>query len=265
MPVSREEPCFTVALYGTALAQGDILALAGEVVELCRATGQPPTHLTVTARGFGEKPLLFARAWKRLHRAAPETLRSVELYSLVEDWNTLSGWTATCAIDQDDDYFLLGAGLSTMPDAEQRIVALARRWLDRIRPAYGIGFFREHGRGPDGYVIGLECGLDVYSGPEYEEAGATNRWMDGMDEAVYDRGILRDVYPHSLLTSRHLDRDVDGRSLRAWIAAEPWRGRIARCRDGYALWTVEQKHLAAVRYQLAAAGALYVLDRDNHL
>lgn len=50
-----------------------------------------------------------------------------------------------------------------------------------------------------------------------------------------------------------------------WIQAEPWRGQLAGCGDGYTSWTVEREHVAEVRRQLAAAGALYVLSRENHL
>jgi hypothetical protein len=164
-------------------------------------------------------------------------------------------------------YFDLGTSLTTVPDAEQRVMALVGRWLDRIRPAYGIGFYRPRRRGPDAYGIGLSHGYQgVYDGPEYEESRAVNRWADGMDEAVYDVGILRDVYPYSLLTTRHLERPVDGGcSLQEWITAEPWRGQLSVCQDRYTLWTVASEHLPEVRRQLANAGALYVLGRDNHL
>lgn len=85
---------------------------------------------------------------------------------------------------------------------------------------------REHG--PSAYGIGLPTLVgDVFSGPQWEEGGATQRWSNGMDEAVYDRGILRDVYAYSLLNPLHLQRNIDGRPLWAWIQSKPWRGQIA--------------------------------------
>ena len=85
-----------------------------------------------------------------------------------------------------------------------------------------------------------------------------------MSQAVYDRGILRDVYAYSLLTARHLDREaVAGVRLEDWIRAEPWRGQLCTCENGYTLWTVAREHLAAVRRKLVAAGAVYVFPREN--
>lgn len=262
---------FMVCLYGIALDKAEIVPLMGEIDEFLGATGQHPTHLSVRARGFGKKPLLFKRAFKRLQKTAPAELVSVGLYSLVDDWITLGDWTAIGSVFVEDSYFGLGTSLGTVPDVEQRVVCFVRRWIERMQPAYGIGFYHPLARGPNAYGIGLSYGYsDAFFGPDGEasraESRAVNRWSDGMDEAVYDRGILRDVYPYSLLTRRHLERNVvDGSRLGDWIQAEPWRGQLSACDNGYTLWTVALEHLASVRRQLATAGALYVLPRENHL
>lgn len=271
MRASGEEECFTVVLYGTQLEQANIVPLAGDIAALFREAGQPPSHLSAIARGFGKKPLLFARAWKRLEKTFTDDIQSVSLYSLIDNWHTLSDWTTTCSIYQHRQCILVGASLGTMPDGESRFMKLTRHWLDSVRPAYGIGFSRRRENGPDFYAIGCPFGTDVaFSGPEYEEDLTTGRWSDGMDEAVYHDGILRDVYPWSLLTDRHLQRDIDGRPLWAWIQADSQRGELspfpsASGDSAYTQWTVAPESLPVVRRQLAAAGGLYVLGRENHL
>ena len=262
---------FMVCLYGIALDRADIVPLLGEVDELLCAAGQHPSHLSVRAPGFGKNPLRFERAFKRLQKTDPEELVSVGLYALTEDWLTLADWIASGSVLPRDSYFDLGASPGSAPGVEQRIMHFVRRWMDRMRPAYGIGFYRPSARGPDFYGIGLSFGFGkALFGPEEDfyraECGAVNRWSDGMDQAVYDRGILRDVYPYSLLTTRHLKREaVSGSRLADWIRTEPWRGQLSAFENGYTLWTVACEHLAEVRRQLAAAGALYVLPRENHL
>jgi hypothetical protein len=267
----QEQMCFVFSVYGTALERADIVPLLGEADELLAAAGQPTTHLQVRARGFGKPPLRFRNAWKRLQKTAPDDLTSVHLYSFVEDWQTTSDWTAICYVLPERSYFDLGAGLATMPDAEQRILGFIRRWLDRMRPAYGIGFFRKRGRGADCYGLGIPCEYgvsDVYDGPEYEkklqEMRVIRRWRDGMRNAVYNDGTQRDVFPYNLLTAVHLERDIDGQSLRDWIHAEPARGQLTECPGaGYALWTVAPEHIPDVRRQLAPSGVLFVLRPEN--
>lgn len=270
MKAPGEEPCFTVALYGITLEHVDFVPLVRDVIDVFRAAGHSPSHLGTLTRGFGEKPLRFARAWKRMEKTHPGDVEVLGLYSLVEDWATVDDWTAICSINQRRWYFSLGAGLVGMPDAEAAFFDFVRRWQDRLRPAYGIGFTRRRDQGPNFYTVGISFSVGVHSassGPEYEEDLATCRWSDGMHEAVYDQGILRDVYRYSLLKPCHLQRDIDGRPLWAWIQEKPQRGQLAPFDESgdYTMWTVAPEHLATVRRQLAAAGGLYVLERMNHL
>jgi len=262
----REEMCFVVSLYGTALDRIGIVPLLGEVDEFLCAAGQPSTHLHVFARGFGRNPLRFNNAWKRLQKSVPQDLESIDLYSFFEGWQSTAQWTATCNVDPEDAYFHLGAGLATMPDAEQRIIGFVRRWLDRMRPAYGIGFFRKRRWAPDSYGHGIPCQFgvnDENDGPEYGESEIIRRWRDGMRNRVYNDGTQRDVYPYNLLTRVHLERDIDGRCLRDWIRAEPSRGRLIECPGGYASWTVAPEDIPDIRRQLAPSGVLFVLRPEN--
>ena len=270
MKARRDEPCFTVALYGVTLEHTDFVPLVRDVIDVFSAAGHWLSHLGTLARGFGKKPLRFARAWKRMEKTHPGDIEAVSLYSLVEGWDSTSDWTAICCIDQQWRHLSLGAGLVGMPDAEAVFFDFVRRWQDRLRPAYGIGFTRRRDQGPNHYTVGVSFSVGIHSacsGPEYEEKLATSRWSHGMYEAVYDQGILRDVYRYSLLKPCHLQRAIDGRPLWAWIQETPQRGQLTPFDESgdYTLWTVDTEQVATVRRQLAAAGGLYVLERVNHL
>lgn len=261
----EDELCFMVSLYGCALNPVDIVPVLDDAIDFFRASGQPPTHLSVSARGFGDKPLRFDRAWKRVNKAATEDLESASVFSFIEGWSRLSEWNVTCDVFPEHRYFQLGASICSIPDAEPRILAFIHRSMAKMRPAYGIGFFRKRGQGPDLYGIGLSYGHHAYSGPEYEDGLATCRWLDGMDDAVYDDGYLRDVYAYNLLTARHLMRDVDGGPLEAWIRTDPSRGQLAAWDSRYTLWTVNPEHLASMRQQLTPSGILFVRRPETPL
>lgn len=257
----EEEMCFMVSLYGIELDPADIVPLIGDVDQFLGAAGLPASHVSVSARGFGKKPLLFDKAWKRLQKSTPGAVQSASVFSFIEGWeSSLRDWTATCDIFPELACFQLGASLVSMPDAEQQVIAFIRDSRSRIRPAYGIGFFRERGRGPACYGIGLGYGrhFPLSSDPGYEERKLICRWSDGMRDAVWNDGLLRDVYPYNLLGARQLERDIDGRSLRDWIRADESRGTLGECPDGCALWTVPGEQLDALRRELAPTGALFV-------
>jgi len=261
------EMCLAACFYGIQLARADAVPLLGDVAELMRAGGLPPTHASVGGRGFGRKPLVFGRAFKRLQRADPADLDSIGAYHLHEGWTTRGDWRACSEIIHRLAYFDICLSLVAIPDAEERVEVLLGRWLKRLRPAYGIGLFRARGQHPEMYAIGLGGGSPLdFSAVARLETRATNAWIDGMKQAVYDQGILRDVYPLSLLTERHLQRPMDGGdSLAAWIARHPSHGTLSPCQPGYTLWRVAPERIPAVRKELAGRGALYVLDRENHL
>lgn len=258
--MTDDEPCFMMALYGAALTQGEIVPLVGEIAEFFGAAGHPLSHLEVDGRGFGTRPLQFKRAWKRLCKAAAEDIAGVDALALVEGGDsTLSDWAVTSAVDPERAYVHIGASQVVMPDAERQIVAFVRRVLGGIRPVYGIGFVRERARGPSLYGVGIGYGRKlVLSGPEREELSAISRWgHTGKRDRVYDQGIVRDIYPYNLLSACHLEREIDGRPLQAWIADDIERGRLEPWSHGCVLWTVDTEHIPTVRQALTGTGILY--------
>lgn len=255
-----EELCFMVALFGTRVAADEIVPLVGDAVEFLEAARHPLSHLLVYGRGFGERPLQFKRAWKRLCKAAPEDLEAVGALSFVDGGESpISDFAVTLLVDPEASYVQVGASLEVMPDAERQIVALVRQMLAGIRPVYGIGFIRKRALGPSMYGMGVAYGKELSLwGPGRAVVSAINRWgRRGMREAVYTQGILRDVYPYNLLSPCHLERDVGGYSLQDWITADSHRGQIHAWPEGLSLWVVEHAQVDAVRSALAPTGILF--------
>lgn len=258
--MADDEPCFMVALYGAGVTRSDVVPLFGEMVAFFRAADNPLSHVEVDGRGFGKRPLQLRRAWKRLDKAAAEDIERVDGLAFLDGGeSTVSDWAVTCSINPGNAYVQIGAHLNVMPDAEQQIVAFVRRALDGIRPAYGIGFVRERVWGPILYGVGISYGLEfLLSEAEAAEAAAISHWgHTGKRERVYARGIVRDIYPYNLLSACHLERDVDGRPLLAWIADDNGRGQLESWSHGCVMWTVEAEQIPVVREALTGTGILY--------
>ena len=260
-----EELCFCLVFYGVTPREGDLVLLS-EVDELFSAVDLPTSHLHVSAPGFGRRYLRFGPAWKRLLEAPLERVDSVSLYTMPDGWQSTSDWLVECHLERDESCFILSVGLEHVPDGVERILGFVLPRLQRIHPGYGIGVLRPRNHWTYLFAMGIGYGGGWrYEGWEYEENRLTSRWIQGMNDEVWREGVLRDVYPYNLLTAAHLERDVGGVSLRAWIEAHPWRGRLEQHGAEYALWTVDEAHLLEVRRALAPLGALYVLGPENHL
>ena len=78
--------------------------------------------------------------------------------------------------------------------------------------------------------------------------------MTGRDERVYDKGLLRDVYPWSFLTASQFAAPIDGVPLWKWIEQDARRGTISEFMPGTMLWEVPDDRIADVRFALAHAG-----------
>jgi hypothetical protein len=259
----EDEMCFGLCLYGCALGRADIVPLLGDAVELMHAVEQPPTHLMISARGFGKQPLHYHLAWKRLQKAPVDDVRLASVRSFIHGWfSQLRDWTIYCDVYPESAEYQLGASLPAVPDAEQRLLTHVRHAVSRIQPTYGIGFLRTRGRGPTMYGIGSAYGDSAYSGPLYDEDVAITRWALEGDDAL-ERGMLRDVYPYQLLTERQLSRDIAGQPLAAWIRADPARGRLEAWDERITLWTVDHAAVAEVRRQLVPTGVLLCPTPDG--
>ncbi|KHK50201.1 hypothetical protein PI87_23805 [Ralstonia sp. A12] len=74
--------------------------------------------------------------------------------------------------------------------------------------------------------------------------------------ARYRKDILRMVYPCNVLNDSHLDIQIQGTSLKAWIANAPDRGALTSAGAGLWLWQVEGSNIDSVNRSCGEAGIL---------
>ena len=86
---------------------------------------------------------------------------------------------------------------------------------------------------PAGYAIGLACG-----GAPKELRFDANAWMSFARKECGK--TLRNVFGYNILNSRHLNIDIGGQPLRAWIIKEAYRGRLEPLNGDLFIWTFQQ-------------------------
>src|SRR5437763_168555 len=99
----------------------------------------------------------------------------------------------------------------TSRDGYSRSAAIGEEcWVVRyVIPEYGIGYARPAPLGPTWYAIGICQGFPIsLTKAEYEQKLTISRWANAMRARVWQRGVLRDVYPWNFLTQPQLSASV---------------------------------------------------------
>lgn len=129
-----------------------------------------------------------------------------------------------------------------------------------LKPAYGIGFWLDKMQVPSLYVVGIQCESagHVAVGEEYERDLRICRWGDiGLAKQVYRLGYLWEVFPYNLLSQPQLEREIEGITLREWIAQDAGRGKLSSIAENTVLWTVEPNQTHEVQQHLERAGIIF--------
>jgi hypothetical protein len=136
---------------------------------------------------------------------------------------------------------------------------------------YGIGYEHDGRRGPEAYAHGLEVQFDGLDIDDQESKRMDMWWRECSAPEAGEpgrfrhlAGMIRDVYPVSVLSPVHLAQKVDDRNLGEWIGAAESRGTLTRIGAGNSLWAVPPDGIPAVRAQLKAAG-LIIADAPKGL
>jgi hypothetical protein len=198
-------------------------------VALCDRLDLAPSLLSVTRVGRSKRDASFQAGDRRLKR---EGFEGVEDFTLaVCPWDPGAMMLTAdleCDWSQHEWAILVVRSVLTNLD-DPRFRLWLRESVVALRPEYAIAYYRTRRLGSALYVIGL--GFDYLGEPPQETREAIRRckrWgSDGLDEAVWRQGILRDVYPLHILTRPQLDRRVGPVPLCEWITQEPWRGSLA--------------------------------------
>ncbi len=87
---------------------------------------------------------------------------------------------------------------------------ITRTLIGGIYPLYGIGFRREMDLGPFRTVWG-DARACSRGGEEKPGGERIDKWRTfGIEQRVYEKGLLRDVYPWNFLTNLQLSRQIEG-------------------------------------------------------
>ena len=126
---------------------------------------------------------------------------------------------------------------------------------------YGIGYEHDGRKGPEAYAHGLEVQFDGLDIDDRESKRMDMWWRECASPQAGEpgrfrhlAGMIRDVYPVSVLSPVHLAQKVGHRNLSEWIGAAASRGTLTPIGAGNSLWAVPAVGIPAVRAELKAAG-----------
>lgn len=213
----------------------------------------------VIGPGHSGNVLSFERCAAKLKKTGFEGATAIEIDSMVPG-AAASGrdYLLMAKHIKVDDYeiaFIVGRA-SVVTLSHDSMLPIVRTLVGPLNPAYGTGFFRDHRRGPESYVVGINRGGLTESVADVEEKRKVSFWVFGMDKQVWRQGLLRDVYPWNFLTRPHLEKQVSGLSLEDWVRQDTRRGSLIPL-GGTTLWEVSPPELAEVKQVLWDAGAIH--------
>lgn len=261
------DPYSAIAFYGIDSSARSARAFFNVAVAWMKRKGIPPDLASLRGEGFSGKTARFATVQSRLGKHGFRHLEGFCLVALrtggrepiVDDVGSV-GW------GRRPLYACIDASAAVTSFDEAEMLALSKRCVRALRPAYGIGFTMPHRRCPGLYVGGvnyLSTGT-LPVGKEAEEASRVSSWGNiGMPFEVYRDGVLRDVYPWNFLTEPHLARQIEGAVLPEWIEKDPNRGSIEELGEGVWLWRIDEASIPGVRASVWNAGLVF--ERKNYI
>ena len=181
------DDCVAIAFYGIVSDSASLASLYSDVIEWFNLVGCLPDKLAVKAPGFSGNPVGFARSHSRLCKRGFSEIKSLYVAALLPDAEIpVVDWWATVSIRLDyEPSFVLEARSSVTTLDDDRLKRLVESCVSLLNPVYGIGYHREHDKGPGFYAIGLNyVTMDNLTGDD--DAEAISRWGDvGMANEVY--------------------------------------------------------------------------------
>ncbi len=256
VPFSTEAS--VVAMYGLQFSTDRVDAAYRHLLEWFDSLECHPDRAGVSGDGFKDGVGSFDEFDRQLQRRGFSEVRGLNLYCLVPDGEIPgSDWCVSVDIDHGRSLCVVGARSSIAPIPGGAMASIARTLIRDFDPVYGIGFRREMEFGPTFYAMGGNVGWNLW-GEERQKAERIQRWWtDGIEQRIYLKGVLRDVYPWNLLTHLQLGRQVEGVPLKQWIADDHSRGTLSSFEGSTWLWEVSNGMRPRVRVAMASEGALF--------
>jgi hypothetical protein len=256
--------CSAIAVYGFDPTPDNLAAFFGKLVEHFRHLGFPPDSIGVLGPRYGNRPGPFAVGEASLIRRRFQNVKALEFSALEPEARVpVNDYLLTAAYSAKYSYALFAARSSIVPWVGEVLFSIMQDIISCLNPEYGIGYTRAHQFGPAMYAMGINQGLKVFSGPEYEEACEASDWATAMKQQVYNRGLLRDVYPWNFLSSTQLARSIGDQTLEQWIRDQASRGRLSPMEGKLTFWEVASNELTAIRKTLKTSGVIYDWRRQS--
>lgn len=252
------ENCAVVAFYGIQFNSAALKNWYEDIVMWFGERGRPVERMAVGGEGFSGKVGSFSRNNSKLIKNGFCDIYHLSLYSLEPGGEIpLWHWVITSDVDEYNSYCLAGVRTSISDLIDGPMEKIAFRMADVFKPRYGIGFRRPLREGPSAYVIGLPQGLAV-EGKERQIGERIQKWYKvGILDRIYEKGILRDVYPWNFLSPVHLSKSIERTSLEKWILSSSRRGSLSIFNSDLKLWTLADDEIVELRPKLQRAGLLF--------
>jgi hypothetical protein len=133
----------------------------------------------------------------------------------------------------------------------------AERFMGGVPGKYGFGMDWNRPGSFAGYAYGIEdfesTGGDFFGTSDAGRWG--NLYLPNMSR-LFDRPIIRDIYPVNLLTNAQLDRETRDGTVRDLILGHKDWGEVAPLADNWFLWWVPSREIDAVREDFQSRGLL---------
>jgi hypothetical protein len=198
------------------------------------------------------------------------TERNEECFDIVlrrERDDFRGAWDVSCMYYDANNRFESTKGLSCLQVAvSERLCNFQSDYFkdvvtflaNRARPCYGYAFTATYATNLETYGPGLAGALPIDNQIEdaYSWSLALGKAMRERVERPHQLGLQRFVYPENYLSAIHLDKKVEGISLRSWINAASRRGNLTTLTRDLFVWVVPTDHINDVRISLGEAGLL---------
>jgi hypothetical protein len=259
--MSRKGICNCLVFYDLQSKKPNLEAWYNRIIEWLSENNQTPKRMGLS--GEGVKKSTQTKTFKHYDKVLKEknfkNIDHIWIGAMPPDFKT----------DDDDDSFFTIHLRMTSPDPslvicfDDSILGFDQSYVEKFGQEmasyfdarYGIAYQRDFTKGPGWYAHGVIAGIPRK--PEFDhERSLITKWFHTYGKEDYNLGDLRDIYPINFLSSPHLERDVDGQSLKSWILSSPDRGDLKQLNETIWSWHVPEERISSVREDLRNTGIL---------
>jgi hypothetical protein len=244
----------SIALHDFRNDKPDIKGWFEYIVEFFRKNGIAPTRIS-NPNPKAKKTITFNNGQKKLYECNFEEIDAIELSA----WDLNEDKIVFACFDLN----LFPKKNSLVLSFDDQLVLFDHKPMNRLvkdlagffGAKYGYCYQRNFSKGPSWYPFGTLQGIDAFDDPE---AKLITQWSNKyhMPDGDYKTGDLRDIYPMNVLCSIHLQRIVNGQSLKEWIEKDKNHGELEKLDDDLWAWWVESLQIPKVREELKDTGII---------